>query len=450
MEFTAEEFEAALEQAYRENRGRFVVDGFRKGKAPRSIIEKRFGEGVFFEAALDNLFNDGYPKALDELDLEPIDRPSLDFKDGETLAKGSPVNTVVKVTVAPEVEVKNYKGLKAERRVHKVTEADIDKQLETIQKQNARLVSVDDAAQSGDTVVLDYKGFTGDVQFEGGTAENYSLKLGSNSFIPGFEDQLIGIKAGEDRDVNVTFPEQYHSKDLAGKEACFKCTVHEVKREELPEINDDFAVDVSAFDNLADYKADLKKLLEEASEGAAEYDGKNNVMEKLYELNPIEIPAIMVENETGNMLSEYEQQLSQNGISMEMYAAMMGKELDQIREEMKPDAEKRVKTRLLTKAVAKAEGLTVTDEDMDKEFESMAKQYGMKVEDLKKVFGSENDKYLKQDIVMRKAVDFVYENAEFTDVDDSEEKAEEPAEEKKPAKKTRKSSKKAEEEPSEK
>ncbi len=433
MDFTAEEFEAALARAFKENRDRYVVDGFRRGKAPRSIIEKRFGEGVFFEPALDILFQDGYTAALDELGLEPVDRPALDFKEGTQLAKGSGVFTVIKVAVAPEVEVTNYKGIEAERHVKKVTDEDIQKQLEAVQKQNARLVDTDEPAVTGDTVILDYKGFVGEEQFEGGTADNYSLKLGSGQFIPGFEDQLIGVRAGEDKDVVVTFPEKYHSKDLAGKEAVFKCSVHEVKKEELPEINDDFAVDVSVHDTLEEYKADIRKMLEEAAEGAAEYDGKNNVMEKLYETNSFDVPQIMIEDETDNILREYESQLSGNGISLEMFASFSGKTVEQLREDVKGDAEKRVKTRLLAKAVAKAEGLTATDEDIDKEIEDMAKQYGMTVDQIKPIFSGDNARAMKEDIVMRKAIDFMYANAVFTDIEETEPAGEEPAPEAAPA-----------------
>ncbi|MBQ4507117.1 MAG: trigger factor [Firmicutes bacterium] len=426
MDFTAEEFDAALDRAFKENRDRFVVDGFRRGKAPRSIIEKRYGEGVFFESALDILLSDAYPAALSELDLEPVGSPTLDFKEGTTLGKGKPVNAIVTVYVAPEPEVKDYKGIQAERHVKKVTDEDVQKQLEAVQKQNARLVNTEEPAESGDTVVLDYKGFVGEEQFEGGTAENYSLKLGSGQFIPGFEDQLIGVKAGEDREVCVTFPEQYHSKDLAGKEAVFKCSVHEVKKEELPEINDDFAVDVSVHDTLEEYKADIRKMLEEAAEGAAEYDGKNNIMEKLVAANDFDIPQVMVDNEVQNMLSEYEQQLSQNGISLEMYASFMGKDVEGLKEDLKGDAVNRIKSRLLTKAVAKAENLEASEEEIQKEFEDMAKQYGMEADALRKVIAADS---IKEDIVMRKALDFLYANAVFTDIEEGSEAAPEKTDE---------------------
>ena len=428
MEFTAEEFDAATAEAFKANRNRFVVDGFRRGKAPRSIIEKRYGEGVFFEEAIDNMINKAYPEALDTLGLEPVDRPSIDFGE-EKLEKGKGFMVKATVTVAPEVEVKDYKGIKIDRTVMQVTDKDVELELKTRQKRNARLVTVEREAKNGDTVILDYKGFTGDVQFEGGTAENQSLVLGSGSFIPGFEDQLVGVKAGEDKEVKVTFPAEYHAEDLAGKEAVFKCSVHEVKEEELPEIDDEFAKDISEFDTLDELRADIRKTLEESAQGAAEYDGKNKVVEKLCEATEIAIPQVMIDDEAQNMLDEYAQNLSYQGLSLDMYCEYMKKTKDQIKEEMKPDAEKRLKSRMVVQAVAKAEDIKATQEELDKELADMAKQYGMEVDKLKEMFGPQNFSYLEQDICMRKAIDFLYENAEITDVAPEQAPAEGKAEE---------------------
>ena len=253
MDFTAEEFEAAVVKAYQDSKDKFNIDGFRKGKAPRSIIEKHFGEGVFFEDAINNLFQTAYPEALNELDLEVIDSPQADFSE---IGKGKPLTVTIDVAVYPVVEVKDYKGIEVEQVDPEVTEEDVDIDIEAMRKRNSRMVVADRPVENGDTVILDYAGFVGDEQFQGGTAENQELKIGSGMFIPGFEEQLIGVKAGESKDVVVTFPEEYQAKELAGKEATFKCTVHEVKFEELPELDDEFAKDVSEFDTLAELRDD--------------------------------------------------------------------------------------------------------------------------------------------------------------------------------------------------
>ena len=421
MTFTAEEFDEATEAAYKATRGRYSVDGFRKGKAPRSMIEKWYGEGVFFSDAIDTLLNANYPKALDELNIEPISRPDIEFGE-EKIEKHKGFTVTVTVAVVPEFEVKNYKGLKAERTVHTVTEEDVTRELGYSQKKNARLVKREGAAQDGDTVILDYAGFCGEEQFEGGTAENQSLKLGSNTFIPGFEDQLVGVAAGEDKDVKVTFPTEYHEASLAGKDATFKCHVHEVKYEELPELDDEFAKDVSEFDTLEEYKADLKKKLEESALKAAEYSGKDAVVKKLVEENPITVPQVMIDDEANNMLQEFAQQMAYQNLTLKDYCKLLGKKEEELAEEFKPQAETRLKARLTVDAVAKAEGITVSQEELDAEYADMAAQYGLEVEKLKTMLiGEGNEKYIKQDIMNRKAIDFLYANAELTD------KEEEPA-----------------------
>ena len=419
--FSAEEFDMATAEAYKKLKGQFAIDGFRKGKAPRSIIEKRYGEGVFFEEAINNLLDAGYPGALDELKLEPVGRPDIDFGE-EKLEKGKGLTITVTVPVAPEVTVVDYKGVKAERKLHTVTDADVQAELEAIQHRNARLVSVETAAENGDTVILDYKGFTGDVQFEGGTAENQTLKLGSGQFIPGFEDQLVGCKAGDEKEVRVTFPKEYHSEELAGKDAVFQCSIHEVKHEELPEINDDLALEVSDFDTLEEYKADIRTRLEKEAAEAAEYDGKNAVMEKIYAANQFAVPAAMIDNEAGNMMREFEQQLSYSGLTLDQYCDYLKKKPEEISAEFRPDAEKRVRSRIITQAIAEQEKLEATEEEIEKEFEAMAKQYNMEVAKLKEIFDAENTTYLKQDIRARKAIQFVYDAAELTDVAEKEAK----------------------------
>lgn len=410
MAFAAEDFDKALNAAYQANKSKFVVDGFRKGKAPRSIIESKYGADVFFEEAIDNLFKDAYPAALSELELTPVDQPSVAFGE-EPLEKGKGFEVTVTVTCAPEVEVKDYKGIQIEKIEHPVTEEDIQKELEAVQKRNARLVVVEREAKDGDTVILDYAGFVGDEQFEGGTAENQSLKLGSGTFIPGFEEQLIGAKAGDEVDVKVTFPEEYHAENLAGKEAVFKCKVHEVKEEQLPELNDDLAVDVSDFDTLEEYKNDIKAKLEESAAEAVKYETEAAVMAKLCEATEIDIPEVMFDDEAEQMLREFEMQLRQQGLSLEMYSKYLGKETKDLKAELRPDAEKRVKNRLVIDAISKAESIEATQEDVENELQEMATMYKMDVEELKKMMNLEVYSAIMSDVRTKKTIRFLVENA---------------------------------------
>lgn len=418
MTFTAEDFEEALQKAYKSQRGKFAVDGFRKGKAPRKIIEAKYGEDIFFEDGLDELFRKGYPESVDSLKLKPVDRPNLDF-GGEKLEKGKDFTVTVTVTVSPEVEVKDYKGVQAEKVLHQVKDEEIDREVEALQKRNARLVSADRKARDGDTVSLDYAGFTGEDQFEGGTAENQTLVLGSGSFIPGFEEQLVGAGAGDEVEVRVTFPEDYHSEDLAGKEAIFKCKIHDVKEQEMPELDDEFAKDVSEFDTLQELKQDLRGKLEKHAAEASEFETKNAVMEKVYAANDFELPKVMIEDQADQMLQEFSQQLSYQGMNMDMYCQYLQKTQEDIRKELMPDAEKRVKARLIIESVADAEDIQATPEDIESEMAAMAKQYNMEVDKLKDLFHEENRAYLIQDIRMRKAIDFVYSQAELKEPEPS-------------------------------
>jgi trigger factor len=424
MAFNAEDFDAAIEQAYKAQRGKFVVDGFRKGKAPKKIIEAKFGEDVFFEDALDELFRKGYPQALETLKINPVDRPSIDFGE-EKIEKGKDFVVTVKVTAAPEVKVKNYKGVKVKKVEHKVKAEDVKKELEALQKRNARLVVADRKAKEGDTVHLDYSGFVGDHQFEGGTAENQTLLLGSKSFIPGFEEQLVGACAGEEREVTVTFPADYHAEDLAGKEAIFKCKIHDIKEEELPSLDDEFAKDVSEFDTLKEFKDDIKAKLVKHAEEASEYETKNAVMERVYEENKFEIPQIMIDDQVDQMLEEFSQQLSHQGLSLDLYCQYLQKTKEDIRKELAPEAEKKVKSRIIIEAVADAEGIEASKEDIDDEMKAMAEQYNMEVDKLKELFNVENSTYLIQDIRMRKAIEFMYGQAVMEDFEKASENEEE-------------------------
>lgn len=408
MGFTGEEFDAAVIAAYQENKGKFAIDGFRKGKAPRKLIETHYGEDVFFEDAINNLFSQNYVKALDELNINVIDRPNADFSE---IKKGEGFTITITVTAYPEFEVKDYKGVEIEKVENAVTDEDINKELETLQSRNARMVIAERPAKEGDTVLIDYSGFVGEEQFEGGTAERQPLKLGSNTFIPGFEEQLVGCSAGDEKDVLVTFPEEYHSEDLAGKEAVFKCKVHEIKEEEKPELNDDFAKDVSECDTLEELKKETRERLEKSAEAAAVSEMKNAVLEKIFNANDIEVPAVMVEDEIDGMMQEFDQQLRYQGMDLEKYFQYLGKEAKDFREELREDATKKTKTRMLISAIADAEKIEVAPEELDKELELMSIQYKLEVEQIKSMLGAENFAALQKDIKMRKAVDFTFDNA---------------------------------------
>lgn len=407
IEFTAEEFEAARVKAYQENKNQFTIDGFRKGKAPRSIIEKRYGD-VFAEDAINDMLADGYPNALDELDIEVIDQPRMEFGKIE---KDAPFTVTVTVAVYPEVEVKDYKGIELEKVDAEVTDEDVNTEIENLRKRNARMVTVDREVKDGDHIILDYKGFVGDEQFEGGTAEGYPLVIGSGSFIPGFEDQLIGAKKDEEVEVKVTFPEEYHAEELAGKEAVFKCVVHEVKEEELPELDDEFAKDVSEYDTLEELKKETKEDLTKRKSAWAENQVKDKAVEIVCENNDIEIPAVMIDDEISQMIRELDMQLSQQGLSFQQYLQFLGKDMMAFREEVKDDAERRVKMRMVIRAIVDAEAIVATEEEIEKELELLGIQYGLETDKVKEMVGEKNLEYIGQDVKMKKAVDFIYENA---------------------------------------
>ena len=429
MDFTAEEFEAAVVKAYQDSKDKFNIDGFRKGKAPRSIIEKHFGEGVFFEDAINNLFQTAYPEALNELDLEVIDSPQADFSE---IGKGKPLTVTIDVAVYPVVEVKDYKGIEVEQVDPEVTEEDVDRDIEAMRKRNSRMVVADRPVENGDTVILDYAGFVGDEQFQGGTAENQELKIGSGMFIPGFEEQLIGVKAGESKDVVVTFPEEYQAKELAGKEAVFKCKVHEVKFEELPELDDEFAKDVSEFDTLAELRDDARARILESVKLQCENEAKDKVIAQVYENNKIEAPATMVADEMDRMIQELEQQMRYQGLNIQQYLEFTGSTLDDFRNEIKPEAEKRVATRIVLRSIGDVENVEVTDEDLDKELQRMSEAYNTDPENIKKMLGEENLAFFRKDIALTKVMDMLYNEAKITLVkakDLEAKKAEEESEE---------------------
>ena len=419
MEFTAEEFEQAQIKAYQKSKNQFAIDGFRKGKAPRSIIEKKYGEGVFFEDALDELFRVEYPNALNELNLEVIDSPAAEFTQ---LKKGEGFTATITVACFPVVEVKDYKGVEIEKVEQEVKDEDVDNEITQLQNRNARMISVDREAQEGDTVYFDYSGFVGEEQFEGGTAEKQTLKLGSGMFIPGFEEQLVGCKAEEDKDVKVTFPEEYHAEDLAGKEAVFHCHIHEVREEQLPELNDDFAQDVSEFDTLDELKAKTRERLQETADKSAVAKMKDLAMEKVMAANEVEAPVTMVNDEIDRMIQEFQQQLMYSGMRLEDYLQYTGSKMEDFREQVRPDAEKSVKTRIVLMGIVDQENIDITDEEMEEELALMAKQYGTDVDQIKSMIGESNLSYFKKDMQIKKAIDLVYDNAVQTEKKAEEEK----------------------------
>lgn len=408
MEFTAEEFENAQIKVYQQAKDQFQIDGFRKGKAPRSIIEKHYGEGVFFEDAIDELFREHYGKALGELELEVIDSPAAEFSK---IAKGEGFTATITVACFPVVEVKDYKGVEIDKIEQEVKDEDVENEIKALQKRNARVILVERPAQEGDTVLLDYSGFVGDEQFEGGTAERQELKLGSGMFIPGFEEQLVGATPGEKRDVVVTFPEEYHAEDLAGKEAVFHCLVHEIKEEQLPELDDEFAKDVSEYDTLEELKKANRERLEAYAKAGSQSQMKDAALGKVVEANEVEVPRTMVEDEMDRMCQELDQQLRYQGMSLQQYLQFTGKDMAAFRDELRPDAERQVKTRIVLMGIVDAEKIEVSEDEMEEELKLMAAQYNMTADKIKEMIGAENLTFLKKDIQVKKAIDFIFDNA---------------------------------------
>ena len=408
MEFTAEEFENGKIAAYKATKDRFQVDGFRKGKAPRSIIEARYGKDVFTEDAINSMLSTGYPQALKDLDLEVIDQPRMEFGKME---EGKSITVNVTVALYPEIEVKDYKGVEIDKIDGEITDAELDTEIKNMQKRNARIIAVERPVKDGDHIVLDYKGFVGDEQFEGGTADAYPLVIGSGSFIPGFEEQLVGAEMEKEVEVKVTFPEEYHAEDLAGKEAVFKCVVHEIKEEELPELDDEFAKDVSEFDTFEELKADLKKHLEENKANWIDAQLKEKALDAVCEKNDFEVPNPMVIDELTQMVKEMDMQLQQSGITYEQYLGFKGKTMKEFDEEMRPEAAKRVKGRMVVMAVADAENIEATEEEVDAELERIAKQYGVDLANMKEMLQGDYMPMIAKDVKARKAIELIFDNA---------------------------------------
>ena len=407
----SEAFENACKQAYNKNKGQFNIPGFRKGKATRAVIEKMYGEGIFFEDAIDIVFPEAYRNAVEELKLEVIDRPSLDI---EEIGKGKDLVMVINVQVKPEVKLGEYKGIEVKQVSAEVTEEDVETEIKKMQEQNARMVTVEDRPVSDkDSILLNFCGSVDGVEFEGGKAENYSLVVGSNTFIPGFEEQLIGMNAGDSKDVVVTFPEDYHSEDLKGKEAVFAVEINEIKETQLPKIDDEFVKDTTEFETLEELKNDIRAKAAENKKKSAEDAMKNEVVEKLAENIEVEIPEVMVKNEVDNMLKDFENNLRYQGMDLNTYYQYTGTSKEILEEQMKEDAEKRVRISLAVDAVSKSEGVEATEEDMEAEYKKMADIYKLEVEKIKEIFQNSQDEAIKSTIVARKTVDLLLENAKL-------------------------------------
>ena len=409
IEVSAEELEKALQGAYMKQKGKFNVPGFRKGKVSRQVIERMYGPEIFYDDAANALLPEAYSKAYDECGLDIVSQPTIDIVQIE---KGKPFIFTAEVALKPEVTLGEYKGLTVEKVSVEVTDEDVNAKLEEEQKKNARTVVVEDrAVQDGDEVVLDFEGFVDGVAFEGGKGENYPLTIGSGAFIPGFEEQLVGVEAEKEVEVNVTFPEEYHSADLAGKAATFKCTVHEIKVKELPELDDEFAAEVSEFDTLDEYKASSKEKLVEQKTAEAKTKKEDAVVEKAVANATMEIPEAMITTQANQMVQEFAQRIQQQGLSMEQYFQFTGLTAEQMMEEVKPQAVKRIETRLVLEAVAKAENIEITEEKFEEELAKMAEMYKMEVEKLKEFMGESEKAQMKEDMAVQEAVTLLAESA---------------------------------------
>ena len=409
IEVSAEKFEKACEKAYQKNKNKINVQGFRKGKAPRNIIEKMYGAGVFFEDAANELIPDAYAEAATESGLDIVSRPEIDVVQ---IGKGEDFIFTAEVAVKPEVELGQYKGVEVEKTVIEVTDAEIDNEINRVREQNSRMITVDDrAVADGDIANIDYEGFCDGVAFAGGKAEGHDLTIGSHSFIDTFEEQLIGKNIGDEVEVNVTFPEQYHASELAGKPAVFKVRVNGIKVKELPEVDDEFAQEVSEFDTLEEYKNDVKATIIRRKEKDAKSIKEEAVIEKIIENAKMEIPEAMIENTSRQMAEEFGQRMKAQGIPLEQYFQFTGMNANTFMENLKPQAVKRIQSRLVLEAVVKAENITASDEDVDKEIEQMAQAYQMEVDKLKELVGEDEKKAMAEDVAVQKALEFVVEAA---------------------------------------
>lgn len=417
----ADAFEEAMVKSYNKNKKNISIQGFRKGKAPRKMVEKLYGPEVFYEDAANFAIPDAYEEAAKESGLEIVSRPEIDVVEIE---KGKDFIFTATVAVKPEVTLGDYKGIEVEKKTVKVMAADVNAEIDKVREQNSRMITVENRGiKKDDTAVIDFEGFVDGEPFQGGKGEDYSLVIGSHSFIDTFEDQLVGKKAGEEVDVNVTFPEEYHEASLKGKPALFKVTVKEIKKKELPKLDDEFASEVSEFETLKEYKASVKKNLTERRKEEAKREKENEVVEKVVENITVELPEPMVDEQTQQMIQEFAGRLSSQGLSFDQYMQMTGMTVDALMGQMKPEAEKRIRTRLALEAIVDAEKIKATAKDIDKEIENMANMYQMEVDKIKEMIGDAEKEQIGKDLAVQKAVDFVVKNA--VEVEPAEEDKEE-------------------------
>lgn len=409
IEVSSEDFEAAVEKAYQKNKNKINIPGFRKGKAPRKMIEKMYGPEIFYDDAANYAMPSAYAKAVDECTEEIVSQPKIDVVQIEA---GKPFVFTAEVALKPEVTLGKYKGVEIEKIDTAVTDEEVDAAVEKERDNNARTVSVEDrAVKDGDMTVLDFEGFVDGVAFDGGKGENYPLTIGSNTFIPGFEEQLVGAEIDKEVEVNVTFPENYQAQELAGKPAVFKCTIREIKEKQLPDLDDEFASEVSEFETLAEYKEDVRKNLEEKKAEDAKNEKEDKVVEAIVADAKMDIPEPMIETQQRQMVDDFAQRIQMQGISIEQYFQFTGLTREAFLEQTKPQAEKRIKSRLVLEAVAKAENLEASEEEYQEEIKSMAEAYNMDVDQLNDMIGAFEEKSIKEDLCIKKAADFVVENA---------------------------------------
>ena len=409
IEADAEAFEKAVEKAYQKQKSRISVPGFRKGKVPRQMVERMYGKEVFYEEAANLLIPDAYDEALDACEEDIVSSPQIEVVQIES---GKPFIFTATVALKPEVKLGKYKGVKVDKIDTAVTDEEIDEALNRERENNARTITVEDRpVKDGDMTILDFEGFVDGEAFDGGKGENYPLTIGSGAFIPGFEEQLVGAEVGKEVEVKVTFPEDYQAEHLQGKEAVFKCTVKEIKEKELPELNDEFASDISEFDTLAEYREDVKKNLEEKKIKDAKNAKEEAALKAVVEDSEMEIPEAMLQTQQKQMVDEFAQRITMQGLSMEQYFQFTGTNYQQMTEQMKPQAEERIRTRLVLEAVAKAENIEATEEDYEEELKTMAEVYQMEIDKVRDLMGEREKKSILQDLVVRKAAEFVAENA---------------------------------------
>ena len=409
IEVPASDLEKALQSAYKKQKNKISLPGFRKGKVPRQMIEKMYGAEIFFDDAANEIIPKAYADAYDECELEIVSRPEINIVQIE---KGKPFIFTAEVATKPEVTLGEYKGLEVDKVSTRVTQKEVEAKIEEEAEKNARTVTVEDrAVQDGDEVILDFEGFVDGEAFEGGKGENYPLTIGSGSFIPGFEDQLVGAEAEKEVEVKVTFPEDYHAEELKGKEAVFKCTVHEIKAKELPEIDDEFAAEVSEFDTLDEYKADVKAKIKEQKATDGKRKQEDQAVEQAIKNASYEIPDAMVDTQISQMANDFAQRIQSQGLTMEQYYQFTGMTEEKMNEEFKPQAVKRIETRLVLEAIAKAENIEISDEKLDEEIAKMAEAYKMEADKLKEFMGDAEKKQMKEDMAVQEAVTFLVENA---------------------------------------